>query len=181
MKTNSKNLLADLLAITNSNCQAAENFGSLPDDVLNRKPAPEAWSILECLEHLNLYSAFYLPVIEKHLRTNPGNQKADFKSGMWGNYLVKMVIPKQGGKKMKTFADMNPSGSRLNRDAIRVFIESQQDFANYIEMANGADLNKAGIPVTFTKFIKLKLGDALRFMAYHNQRHIKQALRNVRE
>ncbi len=179
MKTNSKNLLADLLATIKANTEAAEKFNTLPDEVLNLKPAPDAWSILECLEHLNLYSAFYLPEIEKHLRYNSGNPKADFKSGLWGNYLVKMVIPKEGGKKMKTFASMNPQGSQLGRDVVRVFIESQQDLANYIEMAKSADLNKTGIPVTFTRLIKLKLGDALRFMAYHNQRHVQQALRNL--
>lgn len=159
--------------------KAAEKFSNLPDDVLNRKPAPNAWSILECLEHLNLYSAFYLPEIEKHLRNNSGHPKSSFKSGLWGNYLVKMVIPKEGGKKMKTFKSMNPEGSTLNRDVLQVFMESQQDLANYIEMANAADLNKAGIAVTFTPLIKLKLGDALRFMAYHNQRHVQQALRNL--
>lgn len=178
MKTNSKNLLADLLAIIKTNIQAAENFNKLPDDVLNRKPAPNAWSILECLEHLNLYSAFYLPEIEKHLR-NPGYPKATFKSGLWGSYLVKMVIPKEGGKKMTTFKSMNPAGSKLNRNVVRVFMESQQDLEGYIEMAKTADLNRAGIAVTFTRLIKLKLGDALRFMAYHNQRHVQQALRNL--
>lgn len=158
--------------------EAAEKFSALPDDVLNLKPVPNAWSILECLEHLNLYSAFYLPEIEKHLR-NPGHPKATFKSGLWGNYLVKMIIPKEGGKKMKTFKSMNAEGSKPNRDVVQVFMESQQDLANYIEMAKAADLNKAGIAVTFTPLIKLKLGDALRFMAYHNQRHVRQAVRNL--
>ncbi len=179
MKTNSKNLIPDLLAITKTNIDAAEKFSALPDQTLNYKPTPTAWSILECLEHLNLYSAFYLPEIDKHLKGNKTGRKSEFKSGLWGNYLVKMIVPKTGSKKMKTFPAMNPVGSNLEKDVIKVFIESQQDLISYLEMAKSSDLNKAGIPVTFTRLIKLKLVDALRFMAYHNQRHVQQAERNI--
>lgn len=179
MKINSNNLIHDLLAITKANINAAEKFYSLSYEVINYKTAPTAWSILECLEHLNLYSAFYLPEIEKHLKGNKTTPKSEFKSGLWGNYLVNMIIPKPKGKKMKTFAAMNPIGSNLQKDIIRVFIESQQDLISYLELAKSADLNKARIPVTFTRLIKLKLGDALRFMAYHNQRHVLQAEKNI--
>jgi hypothetical protein len=50
---------------------------------------------------------------------------------------------------------------------------------DYIQKASKSNLNKKNIPVTFSRFIKLNPGDTLRFMAYHNQRHIAQAMRNV--
>ncbi|AWH86708.1 hypothetical protein HYN59_17050 [Flavobacterium album] len=177
MKTSSKSLLQELEKITQDNSNTAAHFLTLSEEQLNFKASPGSWSILECLEHLNRYSAFYLPELRRHLTTSRTETNPIFKSGLWGNYLVKMVIPKEGGKKMKTFTAMNPSGSKLDKAVISQFIETQTQLLGIIESAGSADLNVAGIPVTFTKLIKLRLGDALRFMAYHNQRHVQQAQR----
>ncbi|GAA4003568.1 hypothetical protein GCM10022408_13940 [Hymenobacter fastidiosus] len=35
------------------------DFAPLEATLLNFKPGPESWSILECLEHLNRYSRYY--------------------------------------------------------------------------------------------------------------------------
>ncbi|MGQ2983940.1 DinB family protein [Flavobacterium sp.] len=177
MKTNSNELLHQLGLITQSNMATATAFLDLGEVQLNYKASPNSWSILECMEHLNRYSAFYLLEIERHLVTSPTPTQHEFKSGVMGNYLVNMVIPKAGVKKMKTFASMDPSGSYLSRDVIIAFLASQDKLLELINRSRSANLNKAGIAVTFTKLIKLKTGDALRFMAYHNQRHILQAQR----
>lgn len=78
---------------------------------------------------------------------------------------------------MKTFTAMNPSGSRLNREVISTFLASQDKLLELLTQSKSTNLNKAGIAVTFTKLIRLKTGDALRFMAHHNQRHMQQAQR----
>ncbi|MCW4467559.1 DinB family protein [Flavobacterium sp. MFBS3-15] len=177
MKTNSNELLQELELITQSNIAAAKSFLHLSESQLNHKASPETWSILECLEHLNRYSAFYLPEIGRHLAASSTTPQPQFKSGFMGNYLVNMVIPKEGGKKMKTFTAMNPSGSSLGSGVIDTFLNSQEKMLALLVQSKSNDLNKAGVAVTFTKLIRLKTGDALRFMAYHNQRHIQQALR----
>ncbi len=177
MKTNCNELLQQLDIITRVNIEAATGFLNLNQGQLNFKPAPNSWSILECLEHLNRYAAFYIPEISRHLSTTSTPAKPEFKSGLIGNYLVNMVIPKEGGKKMKTFPKMDPKGSNLDIRTINEFIDTQEKLLRLIGAAKSEDLNKAGIAVTFTKLVKLKLGDALRFMASHNQRHILQAQR----
>lgn len=177
MKTNSNELLQQLELITQSNIAAAKTFLKLSEAQLNYKTSPGSWSTLECLEHLNLYSDFYLPEIERHLAALPTIPQDDFKSGFMGNYLVNMVIPKDSAKKMKTFAAMNPSGGNLSREVIASFLASQDKLIKLLTQSKYANLNQAGIAVTFTKLIKLKTGDALRFMVYHNQRHIQQAQR----
>lgn len=177
MKIDSKELLAELECITQINKEAAKQFLNLNEQQLNFKTTSDSWSILECLEHLNLYSAFYLPEISRHLSTSTPKATTKFKSGLWGNYLVNMVIPGECSKKMKTFASMNPSNSKLRKEVITKFIETQNELLQLMGTAKSADLNKAGIAVTFTKLIRLKLGDALRFMAYHNKRHVVQAQR----
>mgnify|MGYP000955471092 CR=1 FL=1 len=178
MKTNSYKLLSELTSIIKQNIEDIKSFQNLDDNKLNFKPSPERWSVLECLEHLNRYSDFYLPEIKKALH-HPVDSRDYFKSGIIGNMLVNMVIPKPGGKKMKTFTSMNPNGSMLGRYVLEKNIENQEFLLEFIQRASKSNLNKSGIPVTFSPFIKLKLGDTLRFMAYHNQRHTEQALRNL--
>lgn len=177
METESRIVLKQLEDLTTEVMEQALRFESCSPEVLSHKPRPDAWSILECLEHLNRYSAFYLPEIKKALEfPAKGNS---FKSGLIGNYLVNAVIPKENGRKMKTFAEMNSNGTSLSPKVVTDFLFNHKQLLGYIQKAKLAELNKAIVPVTFSRWIKLRLGDALRFMAYHNQRHILQALRNL--
>jgi hypothetical protein len=181
MKTNSHTLLQELAAIALKSSDAVAALQQLSDSELSYKPGHDAWSVLECLEHLNLYSAFYLPEIEKTLKNHPAyTGEGIFKSGLIGNFLVNIIIPKENGKKIKTFAAMNPAGKKPDREAIDQFLRYQQQLLGLITQSQNADLNKGALPVTFSKLIKMKLGDALRFMTYHNQRHVQQALRNIK-
>jgi uncharacterized damage-inducible protein DinB len=173
MKTNSSALLQQLLRIAQEDLQSVKAFQDLPPHTLTRHPEPGAWNALQCLEHLNLYAAFYLPEIEKALANARGN-RTDFKSGPVGNMLVKMVVPNKNGKKMKTFALMQPA-STIGLEALDLLVANQQRLIAYLHNAAVADLNHRGVAVTFTKLIKLRLGDALRFMVHHHNRHILQA------
>jgi hypothetical protein len=43
-----------------------------------------------------------------------------------------------------------------------------------LEAAYNVNLRRVKIPISLTPFIKLRLGDALMFHVYHNERHIEQ-------
>ncbi|MXN92420.1 DinB family protein [Flavobacterium sp. Sd200] len=178
MKTNSTILLKELLSIARKGNENINALKLLKHDQLNMKPHSGGWSILECLEHLNLYAAFYLPEIESTLNTAATPQQA-FKSGFIGNMLVNMVKPKEQLKKMKTFKAMDPKGEVLGKDVVNIFSANHSKLIYLLQKAANNDLNKAGTAVTFTKLIKLKTGDALRFMTYHHQRHLIQAMRII--
>ena len=60
-----KELLQELLTITGRASLMVKTFRQLTNEQLNYKSSPETWSILECIEHLNLYGNFYLPEIEQ--------------------------------------------------------------------------------------------------------------------
>ena len=65
MTISRQHLIQDLQQLTNAASQRVSAFRSLPVTELNFKENPERWSILECIEHLNMYGDFYLPEIEK--------------------------------------------------------------------------------------------------------------------
>lgn len=179
MKTNNRQLLDKLIEITKNNINAAEHLKQWSIEILNQKPHATAWNALECLEHLNLYSLFYLPELQKRITVETKVTSVDFKSGIIGNMLVNMVIPKEGVKKMKTFKTMDPNNKLLDSNVIDIFIKDQQELLVLLNKSYSINLNKIIIPVTFSKLLKLKIGDTLRFMAFHNQRHVQQAVRAV--
>uniref|UniRef100_UPI003B3A08E1 DinB family protein n=1 Tax=Spirosoma sp. TaxID=1899569 RepID=UPI003B3A08E1 len=41
-----------------------QEFATLSDEQLRWKPAPDRWSIVECLQHLNLAERFYIRNIQ---------------------------------------------------------------------------------------------------------------------
>jgi hypothetical protein len=181
MQTENNTLVAELLAMTESAAVAAKEFRRLDATKLNFKVAPEKWSILECIEHLNLYGDFYLPEIEKAiLRNKVSSANHIFKSGLIGNYFANLMRIKNGKiVKMKTPGDKNPVGSALTILTIERFLKQLEMLNSLLERAKTVDLTHTKVPISLTKLIKLRLGDTLRFFVYHIERHIAQAGRLV--
>jgi hypothetical protein len=145
---------------------------------LNHQPAPGAWSILECLEHLNRYSRYYNERLAKAL-TQPGisaNAKEAEVSYSWlGGQFIRMMAP-GNTKKAKTLDRMNPSGSRLGREVLTEFARHQQHLLELLAQAHSADLNRKAVPIEFFKLLKMRLGETFEFVVLHEQRHVQQAL-----
>ncbi|MNL07324.1 DinB superfamily protein [compost metagenome] len=144
---------------------------------MNKKHSPYEWSVLECIEHLNLYGSFYLPVIENAILSqktviNP----MIFKSGIIGNYFVNLIKIRPGkAKKMSAVKDMTPVNRHLTITTIERFLKQQEKLELLLNKAKYVDMARAKTPISISKFIKLRLGDTLRFMVYHIERHVVQA------
>lgn len=179
MRINNAQLIAELTALTERLTIAAKGFKELDLAQLTFKPSPGQWSILECLEHLNLYGDFYLPAIEKQLLAHQSTGASSYRPGLMGNYFVKLVRIRPQQKKMKTTADKNPAkqNTELTFTAIDRFLKQQERLKALLSRAQILDLGKIKTPVSISKLIKLKLGDTLRFVVYHNERHVVQAAR----
>lgn len=179
MKTKSETLISELIEITRQNLNFAESLKAKSNNQLNWKENPESWSILECLEHLNLYGDFYLPEIEKTIDNAKSKSEPVFKSGLLGNYFAKSMLPKEKLNKMKTFKDKNPLNSHLDSKTIDRFMNQQIKMLDLLDKARTISLNKEKTPITLTKLIKLKIGDTFRFVINHTIRHIKQIEKNI--
>lgn len=175
MKIPSEKILQDLIERTRININHAEKFKTLSIEKLNWKAEKESWSILECLEHLNLYGDFYTPEITKRIESSKTFPNKSFKSGLLGNYFAKMMLPSENINKMKTFKDKDPIGSQLDKTVIDNFISHQEKLLTLLNKSRQIDLNKTKTAISISKFIKLKIGDTFRIVIYHNERHIVQA------
>jgi hypothetical protein len=178
MQTNSKQLISDLLQVVERTTAKVQQFKRLDTEHLNFKQNLEKWSILECIEHLNLYGDYYLPEIEKRmLAQKPTNAATTFKSGIIGNYFANLMKAEAKPGKMKSPKDKNPANSALTITTIDRFLKQQERLRTLLVQAEHIDLAKTKTAISISKVIKLRLGDTFRFLVYHIERHVKQAER----
>lgn len=175
MKIAAKQLLSELTGMNEQHLKLSLKFKSLSLDDLNNRSTPDAWSALECIEHLNRYGEFYLPAIYTALNNSSHLSRKYFKSGILGNYFAQSMLPKEKLNKMKTFTSMNPAGSELGMEHLDKFIAQLQRMKSLLIEAESADLQKIKTPISISKWIKLRLGDTFRVVIFHNERHILQA------
>jgi hypothetical protein len=175
-------LIDDLLRRMEKCTRMVKEFETLSNDQLQFKNG-ERWSILECLEHLNLYGDFYLVEIEKQVIASPRKTiPTKFKSGLLGNYFANLMEVKNGKiTKMKSPKDKNPSNSNLSITTISRFLKQQERLAILLNQCRNIDLTKTKAAISLTNLIKLRLGDTLRFYTYHIERHVLQAERALKE
>ena len=147
------------------------------ESVLNQAPAEGKWSIAQIIEHLNTYNRFYIPTIEKAVRSDDRSFNPRFSPGLIGGYFTKMMQPDSDNRvknKMKAAKNHSPV-SRLDSAAvISYFEESEQELLRLLEEAKKVDLGKVRVPISISKLIKLKLGDTFGFLIAHQRRHFVQ-------
>lgn len=174
-------LILHLRSLTLQNKEEVEAIQSFSDEFLNWKENPTQWSILECIEHLNRYGDFYLPELENRIKSAKYPASTTFKSGWLGGYFAKSMLPKENLNKMKTFRSMNPLNSKLNRSVLDHFIVQQDRLLLLLEQAKEVNLNKTKTSLSISKWIKLKLGDGLKIVIFHNVRHVVQAKNSIKQ
>ncbi|MDO7848846.1 DinB family protein [Hymenobacter sp. M29] len=145
---------------------------------LNQQPAPNAWSALECLEHLNRYSRYYNPRFAQALARPDTSTNGDVRYSWAGRKFLDMMAP-TNTRKVKTFNYMNPGGSQLGREVVAEFCAHQQQLLALLAQARRADLNRKAVPVEFLRLLKMRLGETFELQVLHEQRHVQQALRAV--
>lgn len=158
-----------------------EEFASLPEAELNRRPAPDRWSIAQCLEHLNSYGDYYLPLLEKAIRKGVERQipfHPEFRSGRLGHYFAQSMRPNADGSiglKMKAFKNHRPAPELDARAVLASFLKQQQQLLDLLQRAGQTDMSRLSIPISIARWLRISAGDTFRFLIAHEQRHMLQA------
>ena len=159
-----------------------QEFASLTDEQLRWKPAPDRWSIVECLQHLNLAERFYIRNIQHKVdklgvvQTNPADQplESDW-VGKTMRYIVdpqvKIKVPAPGIIRPRPAADLVPA------EVMGQFMDLQALLHTLLDKAVYLDWNQEKVMTLFGNWLKLRLGDAVRMLVAHTERHLKQAMR----
>ena len=172
---NSIDLIITLKEYVLSHTKFIEELKAFSEEDLQRNSNKESWSILECLEHLNLYANFYNKEIKKRLENSNHSTSNVFKSGFLGNKFASDLLPKNGMKTMNTFKSKNPIHSYLKKEEVlRDFVSNQEELLCLLTVTRSKNLTKIKTSLTIP-LLRFRLGDTFRFVIYHNERHVVQA------
>lgn len=175
----SKILLQELREQTRDHLRQLQELKSTPDSELRSKPGEKSWNALECCEHLNRYMEFYLPKFQEIVSKASEDVPETFNPGFIGNFMVNAVTPSAKTLKMKTAPSKNPLGDALSMEVISELVDYLDAFLMVLEKAAHVDLNSGRLKTTLP-LIRMNFGDALRFNAAHNGRHLQQAFRAIK-
>lgn len=176
-------LFNEVATITERNIHLLKGkFASLSSAQLQWKPNKDSWSVAEVFAHLNAYAEYYHPAffdrMEKTRFTTP---REVFNSSPLGRSAWQsMKLGKQQNVKRKFNAPKNYNPvinmSLTSGEEVSELLTRQQELLNVLEKAVAVNLRKVKVPISISKIIRLRLGDALLFVAYHNERHMQQAI-----
>ncbi len=176
-----KRLLQTISDITEENISQVKKYvQKLSEQQLNWRPNPGSWSIAQVLAHLNAYASYYHPAFLKKIeQTRFVNAKEEFVSSPLGRSAWRsMKLGKANNikRKFKAPKGYNPTIEEqlVTGDEFDTFINQQQELLEINQKAGQVNLKKVKVPISISKIVRLRLGDALLFVTYHNERHVQQ-------
>lgn len=174
MRPELASIISELDATTAHAKAIAERAG---DDRWNRRPAPDKWSVGECIDHLNRSSEAYFPVFDKALEGAPNASPGRLRRDVAGWLLCTMLEPPVR-MKVKTSASFVPPLDGAARAEVVGRFESLQDqVKQFIMRSDAIDLAKIKIRSPFAEKLKYSVYSAFRVLPVHQRRHLWQAER----
>jgi hypothetical protein len=182
-KYNSIQILDELIADVEAIIETVQNeFITLDNDLLYKQPAPDKWSVNQCLQHLNVTGCHYLPRIKTAIEGAVGScQKGTetYRSSWISEMAVNYTKPLADGaipKPMKAFKkEFNPILSEYKQtSAIPEFLKQKKQLLHYLRQARQVNLGKNKV-TSLLPILRFRLGDAFRLLIAHEQRHVLQA------
>jgi hypothetical protein len=154
-------------------------FGPLSAAQLNWQPAPDRWSVGQCLDHLVRANATYFPTFDTVVagRYTPTLwQRMPWLPGFFGAQIRKAVHP-DSEKAYTAPTIFTPAASTVDADIVPRFVDQQARVIDYLTRGAGLDLDGIVIASPVASVIVYSLRDAFHVIVTHEQRHVRQAQR----
>lgn len=161
---------------------ASERLGrlaaSVPDTRWPTRNDPARWSVSECIEHLNLTSAAFVPRLEAGLVEARGQAPATrrYRRGFLGWVVYKMTGPDARGR-MQTTASFDPAGAQTAEAVQAEFARWQARLLELLASADGLALDAVTLTSPFNTRVRYNLYAAFSIIPQHQHRHLQQAER----
>jgi hypothetical protein len=149
----------------------------MPEDSWSRRADPTRWSASECVAHLNLTTAVYIPILDEALgRARKLGAPAPVR---YRRDLVGWMLWKSSGPsprfRVKTAASFVPTGGRRRDDIVSEFDSLQGQLVERVRSADGLPLGRVKIASPFDPRAKYNMYAALTILPRHQHRHLWQA------
>ncbi|HEY4108583.1 DinB family protein [Puia sp.] len=173
-------LVAELLDRTELLKASTKPFLRLTDEQLISRPAPGKWCIAEVYSHLNLSMDQHIRKILSRIALAPDHPVDKYRSGWLGDWLYERIMPRPDGSvfKLKALPAHSPEAGTLDaREELEAFQRHCDALDDILRHVSTKDLRRIRIPFSLNGLIRLRLGDLLRFLVAHSERHLLQAQR----
>jgi hypothetical protein len=154
----------------------------LSGEDVNRRPAPDRWSIGECFSHLNVAAKRSIETLDAAIADAQARGltgSGPFVYPMLERVFVRSLEPPP---KFRTRARKFLEPARqVNPEAVlREFFEWQDQFNERLRRADGLDLRRVRVQSPVVSWLRYSLGTAFATFLAHERRHLWQA-RRVRQ
>jgi len=145
------------------------------------QPAPDRWSVAQCIDHLNATARVYLPVLDEGISDairrglyGPG----PYRYNLVGRLHVWLMQPNSRvrGKARRAFY---PALNRPRQEIMAAFRAYQVQYVDRLRQANGLDLARARAASPVVNWLPMPLGSAFALLIAHEERHLAQARRVI--
>jgi hypothetical protein len=162
--------------------QDGEAVGSgLSEAQFNWQPAPGAWSIGQCLNHLNFGVTLVLPAFDRAIaegRAQGKTSSGPFRYGWFSRLAIASMEPPPRWR-MKTPMKKSAGSSHRAADVLPEFVRVREQLAERLRKSDGLDLARIRTISPVNRMVRLPLGAYFHFILAHDRRHLWQA-RQVR-
>lgn len=139
------------------------------------------WSPAECIEHLNLTSRAFIPLLERAIgdaRALGDPAPRRYHRDPMGWFLWK-VMPPPVRMRVSTTAAFVPGSDRPPAELLAEFDRLQSTLVGLTGAADGLPIQRTRVPSPFSARASYNAYAALTILAPHQERHIWQAERTV--
>lgn len=151
---------------------------AVPADRWSVRNDPARWSVSECVEHLNLTSAAFVPLLQAGLEAARAERGTPhrYRRGFLGWALWKMTGPDARGR-MKTTPDFVPVGASPAAAVAADFERWQERLLGLVAAADGLPIDRVLMTSPFNARMRYNLYAGFSTLPRHQHRHLQQAER----
>jgi hypothetical protein len=153
----------------------------LDDDQFNWSPRRGAWSIAQCVAHLNAMNAIYFDAVARAVdeARRAGLARRDAIRSTWaGRRFIASLEPPPRLKLRAPRRSAPPAARRYKAEVWPEFVRFHAHLRGELGAMANVDLNRAAFPNPFLgPLVRVRAGTGLRIIAAHERRHVWQASR----
>lgn len=168
--------------IEQNSVRVRRQFGQLKLEQLSWKPAPQEWSIGQCLAHLTISNSSYfseLRAITQGRRRPRLQERIPGLPHLWAAFLLRALDP-QAPMAVPAPPAFQPPASISSPELVNEFLSAQLTIVDLMRASDGHDLERTIITSPIAPIITYTLIDTYRIIAVHELLHIQQAERVMR-
>lgn len=152
----------------------------LTDEELCHRPAPGKWCIAEIYGHLNLSMDASIRAILTRITKAPDRPGDEYSSSWLGDWAYTLIMPRADGSvfRLKARRTQCPDPAGLDgREELGAFQRHCDSLDDILRHVANKDIERIKIPFFVPRAVRLRVGDVLRFLVAHGERHLLQAQR----